>query len=29
MEKGFRFFTLPWAGWATEGIQAGLTAVRR
>ena len=28
MEKGFRFFTLPWAGWATEGIQAGLTAVR-
>ena len=28
MEKGFRFFTLPWAGWATEGIQNGLQKVR-
>ena len=28
IEKGFRFFTLPWAGWATEGIQTGLASVR-
>ena len=24
IERGFRFFTLPWIGWAKEGIQAGL-----
>ena len=28
MEKGFRFFTLPWAGWATEGIRNGIASVR-
>ena len=28
VEKGFRFFTLPWAGWATEGIRNGLASVR-
>ncbi len=28
MEKGFRFFTLPWTDWATEGIQNGLQKVR-
>ena len=28
MDKGFRFFTLPWAGWATEGIRNGLAGVR-
>ena len=27
-DKGFRFFTLPWAGWATEGIGKGLAGVR-
>ena len=27
-EKGFRFFTLPWQGWATEGIGKGLAGVR-
>ena len=27
-DKGFRFFTLPWAGWATEGIRNGLAGVR-
>ena len=26
--KGFRFFTLPWGGWASEGIRSGLAAVR-
>jgi hypothetical protein len=26
--KGYRFFTLPWNGWATEGIQNGLASVR-
>jgi 2-keto-3-deoxy-L-rhamnonate aldolase RhmA len=25
VEKGFRFFTLPWAGWAKDGINNGLT----
>ena len=25
--KGFRFFTLPWAPWATEGIRNGLSSV--
>ena len=24
IERGFRFFTLPWRGWAKEGIKAGL-----
>ena len=28
MAKGFRFFTLPWAPWATEGIRNGLSGVR-
>ena len=28
MEKGFRFFTLPWTNWATEGIRNGLQTVR-
>lgn len=28
MDKGFRFFTLPWAAWATEGIRNGLSSVR-
>ena len=27
-DKGFRFFTLPWAGWAAEGIRGGLAGVR-
>jgi len=27
VEKGFRFFTLPWAPWATEGIQKGLGGI--
>ena len=27
-EKGFSFFTLPWAGWATEGIRKGLADIR-
>ena len=26
--KGFRFFTLPWDRWATEGVQNGLAGVR-
>ena len=26
--KGFRFFTLPWAGWATEGVERGLAGIR-
>ena len=28
MAKGFRFFTLPWAGWASDGIRKGLAEVR-
>ncbi len=27
--KGFTFFTMPWAGWATAGIQQGLAAITR
>jgi len=29
VERGFRFFTLPWTKWATEGIQKGLSSVKR
>ena len=24
---GYRFFTLPWQGWASDGIKAGLAAI--
>ncbi len=27
--KGFKFFTMPWAGWATTGIQQGLAGITR
>lgn len=27
IKRGFRFFTLPWNQWATEGIQSGLAKV--
>ena len=27
VEKGFRFFTLPWNQWATEGIKNGLASI--
>jgi 2-keto-3-deoxy-L-rhamnonate aldolase RhmA len=26
--KGFRFFTLPWGGWAADGIKNGLAGVK-
>lgn len=29
VEKGFKFFTLPWAGWAAEGIKSGLSTINR
>jgi 4-hydroxy-2-oxoheptanedioate aldolase len=29
VNKGFRFFTVPWASWATKGIQDGLTTIAR
>ncbi len=29
VEKGFKFFTMPWAGWATQGIQNGLSGIKR
>lgn len=28
VELGFRFFTLPWEGWATRGVTDGIAAVR-
>ena len=28
VEKGFQFFTLPWQGWAKDGIEAGLATIR-
>lgn len=27
IEKGYRFFTLPWGGWAREGISNGLAGI--
>ncbi|MDH5703129.1 MAG: aldolase/citrate lyase family protein, partial [Aigarchaeota archaeon] len=29
VERGFRFFTLPWSRWATTGIQNGLATIKR
>lgn len=29
VDKGFKFFTLPSAKWATEGIQKGLASIKR
>jgi 2-keto-3-deoxy-L-rhamnonate aldolase RhmA len=29
VDKGFKFFTLPWAPWATEGIKNGLAGIKR
>jgi len=29
VEKGFKFFTVPWSGWAIEGIQNGLAGITR
>ena len=28
VERGFRFFTLPWGKWATQGIQVGLSKIK-
>lgn len=29
VEKGFKFFSMPWEGWALEGIQNSLTGINR
>jgi len=29
IEKGFKFFTIPWAPWAMAGIQNGLSGIKR
>ncbi len=29
VEKGFKFFTQPWAPWAQEGIKQGLAGIKR
>jgi len=29
VERGFKFFTLPWSRWAANGIQDGLAAIKR
>jgi 2-keto-3-deoxy-L-rhamnonate aldolase RhmA len=29
VEKGFKFFTMPWARWALEGIKNGLGGIKR
>ncbi len=29
VDKGYRFFTMPWQGWATEGIRRGLAGIKR
>lgn len=29
VERGFKFFTLPWSQWATAGIENGLATIKR
>jgi 4-hydroxy-2-oxoheptanedioate aldolase len=29
VEKGYKFFTIPWAGWAKEGIEKRLEGIKR
>tara|TARA_Y100000588_G_C14168964_1_gene888219 strand:- start:938 stop:1417 length:480 start_codon:yes stop_codon:yes gene_type:complete len=29
VDKGFKFFTMPWAGWAVDGIQNALSGIKR
>ncbi|MDA0770839.1 MAG: aldolase/citrate lyase family protein [Chloroflexi bacterium] len=29
VDKGFKFFTMPWAKWALEGVQNGLGSIKR
>jgi 2-keto-3-deoxy-L-rhamnonate aldolase RhmA len=29
VERGFKFFTLPWSRWATAGIKDGLASIKR
>ena len=29
VQKGFKFFTMPWGPWANAGIQNGLAGIKR
>ena len=29
IEKGFKFFTMPYTPWAAEGIKKGLAGIKR
>jgi 4-hydroxy-2-oxoheptanedioate aldolase len=29
VDKGYKFFTMPWGNWATQGISEGLKAIKR
>jgi len=29
VQKGFKFFTMPWGPWAKAGIQNGLSEIKR
>ena len=29
VDKGFKFFTLPWAPWAADGVKSGLASIKR
>ena len=29
VQKGFKFFTMPWGPWAAAGIQNGLSGIKR
>lgn len=29
VDKGFKFFTMPWATWAVQGVENGLGAIKR
>ena len=29
VDKGFKFFTIPWGPWATAGIKSALAGIKR
>ena len=29
VDKGYKFFTMPWGNWATQGISEGLKSIKR
>ena len=29
VDKGFKFFTMPWGPWASNGIQSAIAGIKR